>query len=149
MFTIAVPPLRARKADILALADNFLEKYAVEHRTRAARISNTAIDMLTAYHWPGNVRELQNSIERAVIVCDGDAIRPEDLPPTLQTAEASGTLPDVSLVEAVASYERDLLMDALKTARGNRSRAATLFRTTERVVSNRVKKYGIDCRRFR
>ena len=57
--------------------------------------------MLTAYHWPGNVRELQNVIERAVLVCDGHVVHAHHLPPTLQTAEASGTVMSVSLDDAV------------------------------------------------
>ena len=91
MFTIFVPPLRERKPDILLLADHFLEKYSVEHHKNIKRISTPAIDMLMAYHWPGNVRELQNIMERSVLVCDGGVIHGHHLPPTLQTAEASGT----------------------------------------------------------
>ncbi len=91
VFTIFVPPLRDRKPDILLLADHFLEKYSIEHHKDIKRISTPAIDMLMAYHWPGNVRELQNIMERAVLVCDGGVIHGHHLPPTLQTAEASGT----------------------------------------------------------
>ena len=71
--------------------------------------------MLTSYHWPGNVRELENTIERAVLVCDGGVIHGHHLPPTLQTAEASDTVARQSLAESVAAFERDLLQDALKT----------------------------------
>ena len=149
VFTIFVPPLRERKTDILLLADSFLERYAVEHRKSIRRISTPAIDMLMAYHWPGNVRELENTIERAVLVCDGSVIQAHHLPPTLQTAEASGTLTPTSLAEAVGAYEKDLIQDALKTTRGNRVQAATLLGSTERIISYKVKKYGIDCRRFR
>src|SRR5439155_13816692 len=60
VFMIFVPPLRERKADLLLLADHFLEKYSNEHHEDIRRISTPAIDMLMAYHWPGNVRELQN-----------------------------------------------------------------------------------------
>src|SRR5262249_30004315 len=87
VFAIFVPPLRDRKADILLLADAFLERLAADHRKRIRRISTPAIDMLMAYHWPGNVRELQNVIERAVLVCDGDVVHAHHLPPTLQMAE--------------------------------------------------------------
>ena len=70
VFTIFVPPLRERRTDIPLLADSFLEKYAIEPRKSIRRISTPAIDLLMAYHWPGNVRELENTIERAVLVCD-------------------------------------------------------------------------------
>ncbi len=98
VFTIFAPPLRERKPDIMLLADHFLEKHAREHGKRIRRVSTPAIDMLTSYHWPGNVRELENTLERAVLVCDGGVIHGHHLPPTLQTAEASGTVPR-SLVE--------------------------------------------------
>ena len=149
VFTIFVPPLRERRTDILLLADHFLEKYAIEHGRNIKRISTPAIDMLMAYHWPGNVRELQNIVERAVLVCDAAVVHGHHLPPTLQTSEASGTVTGMSLAGAVAAYEKDLIQDALKTTRGNRVKAAVLLDSTERIISYKVKKYRIDCRRFR
>src|SRR5688572_8802611 len=149
VFTIFAPPLRERKPDIMLLADHFLEKYSREQGKAIRRVSTPAIDMLTSYHWPGNVRELENTIERAVLVCDGGVIHGHHLPPTLQTAEASGTVTRVALGEAVQSYEKDMIQDALKSTRGNRTRAAKLLHTSERIISYKVRKYGIDCRRFR
>ena len=149
VFTIFAPPLRERKPDIMLLADHFLEKYSVEHGKHIKRISTPAIDMLTSYHWPGNVREIENTIERAVLVCEGGVIHPHHLPPTLQTAEASDTVPRVSLVETVSAFERDLIQDALKSARGNRALAARLLHTTERIVGYKIRKYRVDCSRFR
>ena len=80
-----------------------------------------------SYHWPGNVRELENIIERAVLVCDGNAIHGHHLPPTLQTAEASENVTHASLTDAVEQFEKDLIVDALKTTRGNRAKAARLL----------------------
>ena len=148
VFTIFVPPLRERKADLLLLVDHFLEKFSREHRKSIKRISTPAIDMLMSYHWPGNVRELENTLERAVLICDGQVIHGHHLPPSLQTAEASGTVTRVSLSDAVAGFEKDLIQDALKTTRGNRAKAARLLDTTERVLNYKVRKYGIDVRRF-
>ena len=149
VFAIFVPPLRERKPDVLLLADHFLEKYALEHGKNIKRISTPAIDMLMSYHWPGNVRELENTIERAVLVCDGNVVHGHHLPPTLQTAEASGTMMSTSLAEAVEAYEKDLIQDALKTTRGNCAKTARMLSTTERIISYKVKKYGIDCARFK
>ena len=149
VFTMFVPPLRERKADLLLLVDHFLEKFAREHQRSIKRISTPAIDMLASYHWPGNVRELENTLERAVLTCDGEVIHGHHLPPSLQTAEASGTVMRVSLKEAVSAYEKDLIQDALKTARGNRAKAARLLDTTERIVNYKVRAYGIDSMRFR
>jgi Nif-specific regulatory protein len=149
VFSIYLPPLRERKTDILLLADHFLEKYNGHNGKRIKRISTPAIDMLMSYHWPGNVRELENVIERATLVCEGSVIHGYHLPPTLQTAEGSGTVTKMSLEQAVSAFEKDLIQDALKTARGNRARAARLLDTTERILGYKVKKYEIDCRRFK
>jgi Nif-specific regulatory protein len=149
VFSIYLPPLRERKTDILLLADHFLEKYGGQNGKRIKRISTPAIDMLMSYHWPGNVRELENVIERATLVCESNVIHGYHLPPTLQTAEGSGTVTKMSLEQAIGSFEKDLIQDALKTTRGNRARAARLLDTTERILGYKVKKYEIDCRRFR
>ena len=122
---------------------------ADQHEKSVKRISTPAIDMLMAYHWPGNVRELENAIERAVVVCDAQVLHAHHLPPTLQTAEASGTTMTMSLQEALEAFEKDTLQDALKSARGNRAKAARLLSTTQRIFNYRVRKYGIDWRRFR
>jgi Nif-specific regulatory protein len=149
VFTICVPPLRERKADILLLADHFLEKYARLHGRSIKRISTPAIDMLVSYHWPGNVRELENTMERAVLVAESDVIHGHHLSPILQTAEASGTVISASLAEAVGAFESNLIQDALKTTRGNRARAARLLGSTERIINYKIRRYGIDPRRFR
>ncbi len=149
VFEIFVPPLRDRRPDIPLLADHFVTRFATEHGKDVRRLATTAIDMLMSYHWPGNVRELANCIERAVLVCSGGVIHAHDLPPTLQTAEVTGTLPQRSLGEAVGVYERDLLLDAVKIARGNKARAARLLQTTERILSYKLAHHGIDARRFR
>ncbi|HEX7614001.1 MAG TPA: sigma 54-interacting transcriptional regulator [Thermoanaerobaculia bacterium] len=149
VFGLFVPPLRERRSDILLLADHFVEKYAAAHARSVRRISTSAIDMLMSYHWPGNVRELENCIERAVLVCEGGVLHAHHLPPTLQTAEVSNTLPGQSLAESISGYEKDLILDGLKIARGNRAKAARLLRTTERILNYKVGKHGIDPNRFR
>jgi Nif-specific regulatory protein len=149
VFTIFVPPLRERKSDLLLLSDHFLERLSREHNKVIKRISTPAIDMLTSYHWPGNVRELENVLERAVLICDGQVVHAHHLPPSLQTAESSGTVTRVSLGDAVDAYEKDLIQDALKTTRGNRAKAARLLDTTDRILNYKVRKLGIDYRRFR
>jgi Nif-specific regulatory protein len=149
VFSLFVPPLRERRPDIMLLADHFLGTLARRHGKSMKRISTPAIDLLVSYHWPGNVRELENAIERAVLVADGQVIHAHHLPPTLQTAEASGTGLSESLDEAVGRVEKDLIQDALKSARGNLAKASRLLRSTERVLAYKVKKHGIDARRFR
>ncbi|MFW6158177.1 MAG: nif-specific transcriptional activator NifA [Planctomycetota bacterium] len=149
VFPIHVPPLRDRKTDILLLADHFCEKYSRQNHKTVRRISTPAIDMMMRYHWPGNVRELENSIERAVLLTDDDVIHGHHMPPTLQTAEASGTVHKGKLPEALDNLERELIIDALKSSRGNQAKAARALGITERVMGLRVKKHGIRPRRFR
>jgi Nif-specific regulatory protein len=149
VFTIFLPPLRKRKSDILLLAEHFVEKYEIEHNKRIKRISTSAIDMLTSYHYPGNVRELENTIERAVLVCDSNVIHGHHFPPTIQTAEVTGTITDMSLASATEAFERDLIIDTLKSTRGNVAKASKLLDSTERIIGYKIKKYEIIPRRFR
>jgi Nif-specific regulatory protein len=149
VYPIYMPALREREADILLLSDYFLEKYAKEYNKDIKRISTPAIDALMRYHWPGNVRELENCIERAVLLCDDQVIHSYHLPPTLQTAEDTGTQQSQSFDEAVERFERELLIDALKTSRGNVRRAAMALKSTERIFGYKIKKYGIQSRQYR
>jgi Nif-specific regulatory protein len=149
VFPIHIPPLRERRADILLLADFFAEKYSRPSHKDVRRISTPAIDMLMAYHWPGNVRELENCIERAVLLSDDGVIHGHHLPPTLQTAEASGTALQAGLRAALERVEREMILEALKSSRGNMSSAAKTLGITERIMGLRVRKYRVESRRFR
>jgi Nif-specific regulatory protein len=149
VFPIRIPPLRERKTDILQLADFFVEKYGQSNHKRVRRISTPAIDMLMSYHWPGNVRELENCVERAVLLSDDDVIHGHHLPPSLQTAEASGTAFRGRLKGSLAGVERELILEALKSCRGNMAGAARALGISERIMGLRVRKYGIDIWRFR
>ena len=149
VYPIYLPALREREADVLLLADYFLEKYATEYQKDIRRISTPAIDALTQYHWPGNVRELENCVERAVLLCEDQVLHSYHLPPSLQTARETGTQQSESLSGAVERYEKELLIDALKNTRGNMRQAASALKTTERIFGYKVKKYGIDAKRYR
>ncbi len=157
-----VPPLRKRKTDIPLLADHFLAVLSARHGKDVRRLSSAAIDMLVAYHWPANVRELEDVLEGAVLAAEGTVVHPYHLPPTLQTAESAdapdggtaatpaaapaGTAPSAtgqSLKQLVGAFERDILLDALKTHRGNMAAAARALKTTPRILSYKVKQYAI------
>ena len=144
-----MPPLRERKTDILLLADHFLEKYAKENHKDIRRLSTPAIDMLMEYHWPGNVRELENCIERAVLLCEERVIHSYHLPPTLQTGTESNSLPVLSLDDAVASLEKEMIIDALKNTRGNINSATKLLKTTVRKFAYKAQKYGVNYKHYR
>ena len=149
VFPIWMPPLRDRPADILLLADHFIQFFNQAHGKLVRRVSTSAIDMLMAYHWPGNVRELENCIERAVLLSRDDVIMGHHLPPTLQTAEASGTRSFGGLKERMEELEREIVLDALKSARGNMAKASRDLKVSERIMGLRVQKYGIEPRRYR
>ena len=149
VYPIHIPPLRDREADLLLLADFFLEKYSREYNKDIKRISTPAIDALTQYHWPGNVRALENCIERAVLLCEDQVVHSYHLPPTLQTAEETGTQQTQSLRNAVERYEKELIIDALKGHRGNMRQAARALQTTERIFGYKVKKYKIQPKQYR
>jgi Nif-specific regulatory protein len=149
VFPIYLPPLRERKTDLLLLADYFLEKYAAENHKNIKRLSTPAIDMLMEYHWPGNVRELENCIERAVLLCEEGVIHSYHLPPTLQTGKESDTVPARSLEEAVASVEKEMIIDALKNTRGNITLAADILKTTVRKFAYKAQRYGVDYKHYR
>ncbi|MGN0829380.1 MAG: sigma 54-interacting transcriptional regulator [Akkermansia sp.] len=156
---IAVPPLRSRKVDIISLADFFLTKYNKRYNKHVLRLSTPAIDMLMSYHWPGNVRELENMIERAVIMSNSSVINAVDLPPSLQTAQATGTeniLPDhrdaqpgAALELLTAAFETELITAALKRTRGNVSAAARELSTTIRKLNYRIRQLHISPAQYR
>lgn len=149
VFPIYIPPLRERKDDILLIAEHFLEKYSRMNKRTIKRISTPAIDALMSYHWPGNVRELENTIERAVLMCEGEVVYAHHLPPTLQTPETSRTQIDDSLKALVDKYEKEIISDALKTTSGNKTRAAELLKTTERIIGYKIDQYGIDFKKYK
>jgi Nif-specific regulatory protein len=149
VFSITVPPLRGRRADIWALAEYFVTKYVAEHKKSVTGLSNGALDILSEHGWPGNVRELENAIERAVVVCDGFVIQPHHLPaalraPSTPPAPSTGDSAKLTLREAVAALEMRMLADALTRARGNCARAARELGITERVVRYKAAQYNID-----
>ncbi|HHE32133.1 MAG TPA: GAF domain-containing protein [Chlorobaculum parvum] len=149
IFPITVPPLRERKTDILLLADYFIEKFNTANHKGIRRISTTAIDMLMRYHWPGNVRELQNCIERAVILSEDNVIHGYHLPPSLQTAESSGTPYIGDLQQKLDSIEKEMIIEALKRTKGNMTKAAAQLGLSDRIMGLRMKKFNIDYKKFR
>jgi len=149
VFPVHMPALRERSTDITLLADHFVDKYNRVHGRTVRRIATSAIDMLMSYHWPGNVRELENCIERSVLLSNDDVIHGHNLPPTLQTDVASGTEFKGKLQDEVDTYERTLLLDALKSTNGNMAAAARILGISERVVGLRIRRFNIDPRRFK
>ena len=153
VFPIHIPPLRERRSDIILLADHFLQKYGKSYSKPIKRLSTAAINMMMAYHWPGNVRELENCIERAVLTSNDGVTHGYTPPPPLHTSEQTHTavLPDegASLATLVESYEREIIIDAIKKHRGNAAAAARHLRTTQRILNYTIRKLKIEPKSYR
>ncbi len=154
VFPIHMPDLKDRKSDIMLLAEHFLENYSKIYNKQIKRISTPAINMMMSYHWPGNVRELENCIERAVLTASDGVIHGYNLPPSLQTGQATNTAAvtlekHTDLAVMVASYEKELIIEALKMKRGNVAAAAKLLNSTQRVIHYKIIKLDIDPKKYR
>jgi two-component system response regulator PilR (NtrC family) len=141
-----VPALRERLADIPALAAAVTQRFAARLGMAAPVISDEAMELLSTHEYPGNVRELENVIERALTLCDGRTIRPEDVelrgPPTFEESvplHRPGTLP-----QTLEDMERASIRKALEEARYNKTAAARALGISFRALRYRIKKLGIE-----
>jgi DNA-binding NtrC family response regulator len=148
---IIIPPLRERIEDIGVLTDHFVQKYAQKNNRNIMGLSDSARQLLIDYEWPGNVRELENAIENAIIMCEADIIRPEDLPTYLQVRGKSkiGSIgkkvedtKHLSFKERLEFYEKEIIRQALIEASGNKTQAAKRLGFTLRTLRNKVNKYN-------
>jgi len=139
--SIELPPLRERKEDIPALIDTFLRRFAQESGTGVEGVSREAMDRLLKHSFPGNVRELENLIHRAVVLCRGRMITTAELPLHLTDLRAEGEVPQGSLPERLATFERRLLLEAMDAAGGVQTRAARALGISERHLRYRLRKY--------
>ncbi len=149
VFPLYVPALRERLSDIPLLVDHFIAKANKKNGTDIIRISSSAIEMLMIYHWPGNIRELENCIERAAILSTDRVIRPQNMPPTLQTAQSSGTPYKGTLQAIVEKVEKQLIIDTLTNLRGNVFQSAKDLGISNRKLGLRIEKYGIEIGKYK
>jgi DNA-binding NtrC family response regulator/tetratricopeptide (TPR) repeat protein len=145
VISLKVPPLRERRDDIPLLAEHFLQKYAGEVHKTIADFAPAAMDMLVSYSWPGNVRQLEHEVERAVtFVESGEAITPALFSDELRgwaRLVASGA--GHGLSETVEQVERQIISDALRRFKGNKSKAARNLGLSRRGLLNKLHRYGI------
>jgi two-component system response regulator AtoC len=140
---LVVPPLRERIEDIVPLAEHFLKHFARELRRRVNAFSPEAVKQLQEYRWPGNVRELENSVERAVLMCEAETISPVDL--TLLDREHSLNMTPQLAAEMLnlESLEKTALLEALKRSNWIQKEAAKLLGISSRVMNYKVQKHSI------
>jgi DNA-binding NtrC family response regulator len=139
--SIDMPSLRERPSDIPLLAMHFLKKYALENEKTIVGFNDEALGALSRYAWPGNVRELENAIERAVIICRGDMIRPEDLAPQIATAERTADGGPVVPGATLAQLEKYAILKTLEHTGGSTSRAAEILGISTRKIQYRLREY--------
>jgi DNA-binding NtrC family response regulator len=147
VITIELPPLRNRREDIPALATHFLRRYGDENHKPNLALTPRTLDVLVGYHWPGNVRQLENVIERAVVLCPGDAIDSDLLPSEVLSPEpvAAAQLPTdgVDLKEAVNGYTRSLIEASLARCGGVQRRAAQMLHVRPSTLNEMIRRLGI------
>jgi two-component system, NtrC family, response regulator HydG len=153
---IHVPPLRARRDDILPLARVFLAEAAVRTRRKVTSFTPAAANQLIRHDWPGNVRELSNAIERAVVLATGDRVELGDLPDELgqvaapaQPALATATVAALAIdpgapARSLAEVEREHILATLRSCGGNRLRAAAQLQIGAATLYRKLKLYGAD-----
>jgi transcriptional regulator with GAF, ATPase, and Fis domain len=137
LFTIALPPLRERRADIPLLARHFLLKSTEAMGRPPCRFAPEALQALMSHDWPGNVRELENVIERAVIMQKGEEIRPGDL-----AIQSPGSVPPGSPL-ALSELEKAHIQAVLERFGGNITQAAQALEIDRVTLYNKIRKYGL------
>lgn len=150
VFPINLPPLRKRKEDILLLARYFIDKFSQEFKKGKMKLPHKTEKLLQNYRWPGNIRELQNIIERAVILTEGDTIKPEDIgiKEPLGSIESGIEVTDkLTLKEAgrigKKIAEKKLVSAILLQTGGNKSQAAKILGLSYKTLLERVKEFGL------
>jgi len=144
---IVLPPLRERTSDVPALVTRFLEKANAAHGTSVADVSPEARDLLSRAPWPGNVRQLESVVERAVLLCEGSTIRPDDLPLEIRLQTAPAARPYGFDIPAegidIEELERQLIVQAMEKSGWVIAKAARLLGLTYRTLQYRLEKFGI------
>jgi two-component system response regulator AtoC len=140
-----LPPLRERSEDIPLLLEHFVTKIAATLGRRPPTIAPEAMQKLNSYAWPGNVRELEHAIERAILLCDGDELRVDDLPDALVSSAIRGPVwvasDEPSIKRATEQLERLLIQRALEQTGGNRTAAAKLLEISHRALLYKIRAY--------
>lgn len=158
--TITIPPLRERKDEIPYLAEAFIQHVCKENHLPVKQIAPDAMEALVHYPWPGNIRELKNTIERAVIIADGDTIYREAISNKMSssfTDYVETSAPEASfgghtvvpatavgdMKDVVSDYEKNIILQALKRTGWNQTKASDLLKIPRRTLVSKIKKYGI------
>ncbi|MCB0325993.1 MAG: sigma 54-interacting transcriptional regulator [Bdellovibrionales bacterium] len=155
--TLTIPPLRERKKEVPYLVQTFIKECCEENGIDNKDISPDALDILMKYSWPGNIRELRNTVERAVVISEGETIYKEALTSRLTSdvdqITSSSSIDNLDaavdstmvgdMKEVIAAYERDLIINALKKTQWNQTKASEILNVPRRTLVSKIKKYKI------
>jgi DNA-binding NtrC family response regulator len=146
VFNIHMPPLREHKEDIPELVQTLIRDMNAKHGRKVATVSEAVLNAFNNYSWPGNVRELRNSLERAIIVCEGAMIETKHLAPGFgQTMRSAVHDPDavrLGVGTTVGEAERLLILKTLEATSNNKTRAAEILGISLKTLHNKLKEYG-------
>ncbi len=143
VINIEIPPLRQRLEDIHPLCTYFITHFNQKYDKNIKKISDETRKIFLTHSWPGNVRELKNCLERAVIFCEGDIIETTNLPLQYQQTSTSKSTTD-PIKQLHDNVSREMIIDALNKAEGNKTRAAEMLRISRKTLYLRMNKLGID-----
>jgi DNA-binding NtrC family response regulator len=172
VYPIDMPSLKERRDDIPALTEHFINRFNASEGTRIAGVSDATLKMLYAFDWPGNVRQLENAVFRAVILCEGDQLRPQDFPqvsgqmpdfeslpdaPRSVPVAANDSAPVVATgpvlivdkdgnVRALNDIERDVLQYAIELYGGHMSEVSRRLGIGRSTLYRKVREYDLDVR---
>lgn len=147
VFNIHLPPLREHKEDLPQLVDALLADMNQKHGRNVGGVSDSVLHAFNHYNWPGNVRELRNTLERAVIVCEGGMVEPRHLPPNfgssgLKMAATDGAGIRLEVGTTVEEAEKMLILKTLAATNNNKTRAAEILGISLKTLHNKLKEYG-------
>ena len=134
---IEIPPLRERVADIPLLADFFLKIYCARYKKNTLKINGEVLNKMKQYAWPGNVRELQHTIEKAVILGEGDTLTLNDF------FFSNSHTPANTAVRTLEEMERSMIASSIRKNNGNLSAVAAELGITRQTLYNKIKKYQL------
>jgi DNA-binding NtrC family response regulator len=138
---IMIPPLRERRDDIRLIAEYYLDLFSGQYGKEGIKFNEDTMQKLEDYHWPGNIRELAHAVERAVILCKSDTLKPDDF--ILRTKSSPAQLSEEPALR-VEEYERKIISDALNKYNGNLSRAAEEIGIARSTLYRKIARFGIN-----
>jgi DNA-binding NtrC family response regulator len=143
VFRIVMPPLRQRSGDTVLLIDEFLNRFNRSFKKHIMGVAPECVSLLESYDWPGNVRELKNVVQRAVLVCEGEVLLPDHLPPRFRKAKPALSKVSFEIGTPLEEVEREMIVRALAAVQNNRKHAADLLGISRRALYNKLQKHNI------